>query len=147
VRPKLSRVAKLILGIGIRYRLPTEAEWEYACRAGTTGDYAGDPDAMAWYNTNSNNQTHSVGTKQPNAWGLYDMHGNVLEWVQDWYGSAYYANSPGTDPRGPSSGSSRILRGGGWTDPAGACRSTDRITIPPDARHNIFGFRLVRTVL
>ncbi len=84
------------LGDGYRYRLPTEAEWEYAARAGTTGPYAGDLDAMAWYSQNSGNKTHPVGTKAPNAWGLYDMHGNVWEWTQDWDGA--YSSSAVTDP-------------------------------------------------
>jgi len=94
-------------------RLPTEAEWEYACRAGTTGDYAGNLDDMGWYSSNSGQQTHPVGQKKPNAWGLYDMHGNVWEWCWDWYDG----NLPGgSDPIGPASGSGRVLRGGGWGD-------------------------------
>ncbi len=100
-----------------QYRLPTEAEWEYACRAGTTGDYAGNLYEMAWYENNSGNQTHPVGQKKPNAWGLYDMHGNVWEWCADWYDSDYYRNSPTTDPQGPSTGSSRVHRGGVWASP------------------------------
>jgi formylglycine-generating enzyme required for sulfatase activity len=82
------------------YRLPTEAEWEYAARAGSTGEYAGVLDSMAWYDSNAGGTTQAVGQKQKNAWGLYDMHGNVWEWVQDWYDKTYYSGSPSTDPRG-----------------------------------------------
>jgi formylglycine-generating enzyme required for sulfatase activity len=128
-----------------QYRLPTEAEWEYAARAGSTGDYAGDLDAMAWYYINSGNTTHPVGQKQANAWGLYDMHGNVWEWVRDWYDSGYYAQSPGADPRGPSSGSSRVSRGGGWGSLARNCRSAVRSSGSPVLRYYYLGLRLVRT--
>jgi formylglycine-generating enzyme required for sulfatase activity len=128
-----------------QYRLPTEAEWEYAARARSTGDYAGDLEAMAWYGNNSENKTHPVGQKQPNAWGLYDMHGNVWEWVQDWYGGGYYAQSPGTDPRGPTSGSYRVNRGGGWGGTARYCRSADRHGNALGNRNGTLGFRLVST--
>jgi formylglycine-generating enzyme required for sulfatase activity len=133
-------------GLSQRYtfRLPTEAEWEYACRAGTTGDYAGSLDAMAWYEANSGNRTHPVGQKQPNAWGLYDMHGNVWEWCQDWYDYNYYEQSPGTDPQGPSSGSRRVNRGGSWYLSAAHCRSANRLGHSPGNRLNSLGFRLVR---
>jgi formylglycine-generating enzyme required for sulfatase activity len=126
-----------------QYRLPTEAEWEYAARAGSTGDYAGDLDAMAWYSNNSGNTTHPVGQKQANAWGLHDMHGNVWEWCQDWYGP--YAEGVVTDPQGPSSGSYRVARGGGWPSPAQRCRSAYRGNAAPGARRNLLGSRLVRT--
>jgi formylglycine-generating enzyme required for sulfatase activity len=89
---------------GYRYRLPTEAEWEYAARAGTTGPYAGSLDEIAWYAGNSGDETHPVGQKKPNAWGLYDMEGNVREWVQDLYTRNYYGISPLTDPTGPEAG-------------------------------------------
>ena len=106
------------------YRLPTEAEWEYAARAGTTtaysfGDDVGQLGNYAWYGDNSNGETHSVGEKGANLWGLYDMHGNVWEWVQDWYGN--YPEGPLTDPTGPESGSYRVVRGGSWGSTAGAC--------------------------
>ncbi len=125
-------------------RLPTEAEWEYAARAGTTGDYAGDLDAMAWYSKNSDNSTHPVGQKAPNDWGLYDMHGNVWEWVQDWYDSDYYDGSPTKDPKGPASGSYRVIRGGGWYNGARGVRSALRGYGTPDDRSSRIGFRIVR---
>lgn len=137
-------IAKLnALGDGYRYRLPTEAEWEYAARAGTTGPYAGDLGAMAWYDPNSGGTTHPVGTKAPNAWGLYDMHGNVWEWTQDWYGD--YSASAVTDPVGPSSGSGRVNRGGGWRSGSQGCRSAARLYFSPDDRGSILGLRLLRT--
>ncbi len=94
------------------YRLPTEAEWEYACRAGTVGKYAGELDAMAWHVGNSSRQTHEVGRKRPNAWGLYDMHGNVWEWCADWDEDDVYVRYKTGDLSAPPSGSSRVLRGG-----------------------------------
>jgi formylglycine-generating enzyme required for sulfatase activity len=132
---------------GRAYRLPTEAEWEYAVRAGTPTAYSFGDDASqlgryAWYNQNAGGQTHPVGGLQPNAWGLYDMHGNVWEWVQDWYGD--YPSSPQTDPKGPSSGSGRVFRGGGWFNVARDCRSADRIVAAPGSRINAHGFRLLR---
>jgi formylglycine-generating enzyme required for sulfatase activity len=132
-----------------RYRLPTEAEWEYAARAGTTDAYSfgNDEDSLgryAWYDGNSRAESpQSVGMKEPNAWGLYDMHGNVCEWVQDWYEERYYSHSPDSDPQGPRSGSARVVRGGDWGSSAMACRSAWRIYASPDNRDNIgVGFRL-----
>lgn len=130
---------------GYKYRLPTEAEWEYAARAGTTGNYAGYLDSMAWYSANANGSTQNVATKQANAWGLYDMHGNVWEWVQDWYGS--YPSGTVTDPTGASSGSDRVVRGGGWGDAAGNLRSANRNYNSPSARTYYLGFRVVRVAL
>jgi formylglycine-generating enzyme required for sulfatase activity len=136
---------------GETYRLPTEAEWEYAARAGTTTAYSFGDDpaqlgAYAWYDENSGNTTHPVGQKQPNPWGLYDMHGNVWEWVQDWYDEAYYSQSPTTDPQGPDTGSRRVFRGGGWYDGAGICRSAYRRYAEPGFRDDDLGFRLLRQV-
>jgi len=126
------------------YRLPTEAEWEYACRAGTTTAYnTGDTISAddAWYSANSGSKTHEVGLKPANAWGLYDMHGNVWEWCWDWYGSSL---SDGTDPVGPGLGSSRVKRGGGWCDVAQNLRSACRSRTYPWDRDDYLGFRLVR---
>jgi formylglycine-generating enzyme required for sulfatase activity len=130
---------------GQSVRLPTDAEWEHACRAGTktlycTGDTEADLDRAAWYGNNSNGTTHPVGQKVPNAWGAYDMHGNVWEWVQDFY--APYKAEAATDPIGPSQGQYRVLRGGSWGDGPRRCRSAFRIGYPPDLR-NFFGFRVV----
>jgi formylglycine-generating enzyme required for sulfatase activity/uncharacterized protein YraI len=132
---------------GAMYRLPTEAEWEYAARAGTTtrwsfGDDAGQLGRYAWYDRNAGGQTYPVGQLQPNPWGLYDMHGNVWEWVQDWYGS--YTNGTAVDPAGPSSGSARVLRGGSWRGVARHCRSAGRGHDAPGFRGGNLGFRLLR---
>lgn len=127
--------------------LPTEAQWEYACRAGSTGPYAGtgNLDDMGWYGGNSGRQTHPVGTKQPNAWGLYDMHGNVWEWCADWYGD--YPSGAVTDPKGASSGSYRVWRGGSWGNDAASCRSAGRNDgYYPSSRYDNLGFRLSRTL-
>jgi len=131
------------LPTGTIYTLPTEAQWEYACRAGRTGDYAGEVDAMAWYDKNSGAATHAVGTKQANAWGLHDMHGNVWEWCLDRYGP--YLGGRVTDPKGVPSGSSRVLRGGSWADGAGSARSANRFDYYPGIRYYDFGFRLARS--
>ena len=127
---------------GNRYRLPTEAEWEYAARAGTTGDRYGNLDAIAWYNENSVS-TQPVGQKAPNAWGLYDMLGNAWEWVEGWYGG--YPDGAVTDPRSPVSGSGRVYRGGGWLSSASYCRSSSRYNGTPGVLHYNLGFRLLRT--
>ena len=121
--------------------LPTEAQWEYACRAGTTGAYAGNLAEMGWYSSNSASAAHPVGRKQHNAWGLYDMHGNVWEWCQDCYGS--YSTSPMSDPTGPNSGSFRVARGGGWSYDAQYCCSASRLGSTPDYRGIDLGFRPV----
>jgi len=131
-------------------RLPTEAEWEYACRAGAAtaysfGDESGDLQRYAWYDVNSGVQTHVVGEKLPNAWGLYDMHGNVWEWCADWYGEDYYSKSPREDPRGPCSGTYRVLRGGSWFDTPAGCRSAYRHWVQPASGKGVyFGFRVAR---
>jgi formylglycine-generating enzyme required for sulfatase activity len=133
---------------GSVYRLPTEAEWEYACRAHTTtkfsfGDGEMDLSNYAWYRENSDSTTHPVGTKKPNPWGLYDMHGNVLEWCQDWYDD--YPSGAVTDPMGPDSGSSRVCRGGSWRYVTGGCRSAFRMQFTPFMQLNFLGFRVVRS--
>jgi len=127
------------------YRLPTEAEWEYACRAGTTTAYnTGETisDNTGWYDGNSGNKTHEVGLKPANAWGLYDMHGNVYEWCWDWYGT--YASGAQTNPTGASSGSNRVIRGGSWVVIGRYLRSAIRIIGDPSVRVYDLGFRLVR---
>lgn len=125
---------------GYVYSLPTEAQWEYACRAGTTGDFAGNLDAMGWYGGNSGMQTHPVGRKQANAWGLHDMHGNVSEWCADWHGE--YAGGSMIDPRGPGVGELRVVRGGSWVDTPSSCRSGYRHRLTPDIRVHFLGFRV-----
>jgi formylglycine-generating enzyme required for sulfatase activity len=127
------------------YRLPTEAQWEYACRAGTTTAYnTGDTisDNTGWYSTNSGYRTHTVGEKPANAWGLYDMHGNVWEWCWDWYGT--YAIGAQTDPTGPASGRSRVQRGGSWGSIGQYLRSAFRSSYDTSDRQDYFGFRIVR---
>jgi formylglycine-generating enzyme required for sulfatase activity len=126
------------------YRLPTEAEWEYACRSGSKSAYSFGESSKslgdyAWFDENSNGQTHPVGQKKPNAWGLYDMLGNVWEWCSDWYGE--YPKGAVSDPTGPIKGSDRVLRGGGWYDGAAYCRPADRVGLVPSLRYS-FGFRL-----
>ncbi|MEZ5426360.1 MAG: SUMF1/EgtB/PvdO family nonheme iron enzyme [Pyrinomonadaceae bacterium] len=129
---------------GYTYRLPTEAEWEYAARAGTDGDYAGQLDSLAWYQKNSGNRTHEVGTKSSNGWGLSDMHGNVSEWVEDGYDPEYYKRSPETDPKTAASGSSRVNRGGSWDIVGGLLRSANRYYDKPAVRFFNLGFRVIR---
>jgi formylglycine-generating enzyme required for sulfatase activity len=137
-------VRRLNAKTGGGWRLPTEAEWEYACRAGTNGDYAGELDRMGWYDANSGETRRPVGRKQPNAWGLYDMHGNVWEWCQDWYDASYYDRSPRVDPQGPASGASRVYRGGCWYGTADNCRSAVRSGYAPSLRVDTVGLRLAR---
>jgi len=127
------------------YRLPTEAQWEYACRAGSTSAYyTGDSISSdtGWYISNSGNKTHEVGLKPPNAWGLYDMYGNVYEWCWDWYGA--YPRGPQTNPMGVSSGSVRVIRGGAWNGSAQIIRSAYRGYPSPFNRSTFIGFRLLR---
>jgi len=129
------------------FRLPAEAEWEYACRAGTTtnyytGDNESDLDLAGWYRKNCDHRTHPVAQKKPNAWGLYDMHGNVWEWCNDWY-YQNYNNSSSNNPTGPESGHDHVLRGGSWPDNAGYCRSANRCMIRPSYKNFGIGFRVV----
>ena len=129
-------------------RLPTEAEWECACRAGTQtaysfGDGAGDLGRFAWYDQNSDGHPHAAGGKAGNAWGLHDMHGNVWEWCADWADQFYYAESPAENPRGPASGDRRVLRGGSWAHMAEVCRSAFRSGAPPaETFVDSIGFRV-----
>ena len=138
---------------GETFRLPTEAEREYGCRAGTTTEYyfadsSADLSFYAWFEDNAHavneRYAHVVAQLLPNAFGLFDMHGNVWEWCQDWYDTDYYSVSPSTDPSGPASGSSRVSRGGSWVDFATFCRSADRSWFIPSSTFSGLGFRLAR---
>ena len=134
-------------GQGGKFVLPTEAQWEYACRAGSTGSFCfGDDEKQlgeyAWYAANSGRKTHSVGEKKPNAWGLYDMHGNVWEWCEDWYG--VYGAEAVDDPSGPTTGSYRVIRGGGWFKDDVNCQSTFRFSFRPAYRSGGVGLRVAR---
>jgi formylglycine-generating enzyme required for sulfatase activity len=127
------------------YRLPTEAEWEYACRAGSKSAYSfgNEQDSLAayaWFSENGDRKTHPVGQKKPNAWGLYDMHGNVWEWCSDWYGE--YPKGAVSDPVGPREGSYRVFRGGSWLYVAAFCRSAYRYRFDPSYRSLGYGFRV-----
>jgi len=127
------------------YRLPTEAEWEYACRAGSKTAYSFDDEEgllpeYGWFKRNSSDRTHTVGLLEPNAWGLYDMHGNVWEWCSDWY--VEYPQGAVSDPTGPKEGSDRVIRGGGWNSGAADCRSAYRGGSTPGDRFYSLGFRL-----
>lgn len=137
---------------GVVYRLPTEAEWEFACRAGTTitdysfGDGTTALEDHVWFfaNTHKVNEkyAHQVGTKRPNPWGLYNMHGNVCEWCQDWYGG--YESAAAVDPVGSPTGSEKVVRGGSWYYDASNCRSSSRNYITPSHRSRYLGFRVAR---
>jgi formylglycine-generating enzyme required for sulfatase activity len=132
------------------YRLPTEAAWEYAARAGTTTAYSfgNDPAELArhaWYGENfDTGGTHPVGQKAPNPWGLYDVHGNAWEWVQDWFAPGYYSQSPVADPTGPETGTVRVVRGGSWHATASSWRTSFRRDYDPDYRGISIGFRVLR---
>jgi len=127
------------------YRLPTESEWEYACRAGTTGAYffgdsASDLPAYAWLKSNSEQSTHPVGQKKPSPWGLYDMYGNVAEWCNDRYGENEYATKTSDNPHGPAKGETRLLRGGSWRYGPERCRSSARASETPALADACFGY-------
>lgn len=124
-------------------RLPTEAEWEYAARAGSEAPRYGDVNRIAWYEGNSLGSSHAAGRREANVFGLFDMLGNVWEWVADWYAADYYAVSPATDPAGPATGRMHVLRGGSWLNPESLVRASDRARSDPDVRFNYFGFRCV----
>jgi formylglycine-generating enzyme required for sulfatase activity len=138
---------------GAAYRLPTEAEWEYACRAGTATRFAygDDPaglDQYAWWKNNSQGRTQAVGRLQPNAWALFDVHGNVWEWCADWWAADYYAQSPTDSPLGPDTGSDRVLRGGAWKfdNPVNLHGTFRNHDLPGHGYHD-YGFRVVRNLV
>ena len=133
---------------GKKYGLPTEAQWEYSCRAGSrTKFYFGDNDRLdqyVWYLANSEDQTHPVGQKKPNAWSLYDMHGNVWQWTADRFAGDYYQHSPREDPLGPSAGPWHLIRGGGWHEMVSGDDVRQIGGTPPWDRSSHVGFRVVR---
>lgn len=133
------------------YRLPTEAQWEYAARAGSREAYCYGAGKMkltryAWLNKNSDNTTQPAGLLLPNAWGLYDMHGNIHEWCSDWFDRNYYAASPARHPTGPDTGLARVLRGGDWGSADWYCRCAVRSLSSPDRRSQRVGFRIVKLI-
>ena len=132
-----------------KFQLPSEAQWEYACRAGSTtrfcfGDDQSKLGDYAWYDRNSGNTTHPVGEKKPNGWGLYDIHGNVSEWCQDWHDSGYYVKSPIDDPTGAPAGSGRVFRGGSFYNPVSNCQSADRYYDAIGLGYIFVGFRVAQ---
>ena len=134
--------------IGRKVRLPTEAEWEYACRADSSKEYCfgDDPDKLfdyAWFASNARGTTHPIWKRKPNEWGMYGMHGNVQEWCQDWFDENYYRMSPVADPPGPDYGYNRVVRGGSWMRQADFCRSAHRDGDTPNTKCNHIGFRVV----
>jgi formylglycine-generating enzyme required for sulfatase activity len=141
-------IQKLSSSEGVAYRLPTEAEWEYAARAGTgtAWHFGSDPSALGGYawcgESVESGRVRPVGQKSPNPWGLYDMYGNVAEWVSDWFGEDYYAQGPASDPKGPSGGTERSVRGGAYANEAQVCQSAWRAADLPIARSVFLGFRL-----
>lgn len=145
---------KLSVKEGVEYRLPREAEWEYGSRGGSTsmysfGDRLGSLERNAWFSENAvgvgDIYAHRVGQKRPNGFGLYDMHGNVYEWCSDWFSKDYYKSSPAFDPEGPSAGTFRVFRGGGWGDSPRNLRSAFRFPGPSDDRGSRIGFRVLRS--
>ena len=133
----------------VRFQLPTEAQWEYACRAAMRTKYCfGNEESQlgdyAWYDANSGGATYPVGEQRPNAWGLHDMYGNVWEWCADWFSDGYYAGSPADDPTGPAAGISRVCRGGSWGCTTRFCRSAFRGRNAPGNRSGDLGFRVAR---
>jgi sulfatase modifying factor 1 len=141
-------ISKLNKITGKKYRLPTEAEWEYAARGGNRSkgyQYSGsnNVDSVAWYKKNSEGKTHPVGSKSPNELGIYDMSGNVWEWCSDWFDAKYYSISRSRNPKGASKGTHKVLRGSGWIYFEGSCGVTQRNSCSPSLSFNNFGFRLV----
>ena len=144
-------IKKLNQLTGRTFALPTEAQWEFAARGGNLSKdykYAGSDnlDEVAWFEDNSNSQTHTVAQKKPNELGIFDMSGNVWEWCNDWFGINYYQSSPQHNPQGPTLGFIRVLRGGGWDDEAWRCRVSNRSNFLPGDRYDDFGMRLSLSV-
>ena len=141
---------KSVMFIGLDcegYRLPTEAEWEYAARAGNTGPYYADNlGVIAWFDENSGDKTYPVGRKFPNKWELYDVLGNVWEWTWDWYDSGYYTDDPQTNSLGADTGHSRVIRGGSWMSPVHYCRLANRVKFDPAVYDSSLGFRPARSL-
>ncbi len=142
-------LAELSKNNGRLYKLPSEAQWEYACRAGSLeaycfGDDVSQLEGYAWYDANLGGTTHPVVEKRANTWGLHDIHGNVWEWVQDWYSD--YLSDAVTDPSGPTAGADGIVRGGSWTSDAQDMRSALRFRIPPSRRSDYVGFRCLSPI-
>ncbi len=145
-------IKKLNEKTGLNFRLPTEAEWEYACRGGRLSkgyklSGSNNVDEVGWYWKNSGKKTHPIGLKKPNELGLYDMSGNVFEWCSDWYDGNYYSNSSYKNPKGSSSGFNRVDRGGGWMDEKGNLRCANRDFWEPSGRFSILGFRLALSLI
>lgn len=133
---------KDIQGFDSKFDLPTEAQWEHAAKAGTNKDYSLPLDEIGWHRMNTERTTHSVGEKKPNPWGLYDIHGNVSEWVQDWH--TPFTSAAATDPTGPDSGERKIMKGGQYTGRVVHTRSFDRQSGPPEQGYFFTGFRIMR---
>ena len=145
---KLNKLLSKQLPNGYKFTLPTEAQWEYAARGGNRSEgnqFSGSNsmDEVAWFVENSNRKTHKVGTKKANELGIFDFSGNVSEWCRDWYNDLYYTNSPSVNPKGPNSGTCRVLRGGSWNGKAVQCRNSFRHCTSPSNRSSDVGFRLV----
>ncbi len=131
---------------GVKARLPYEAEWEYACRAGSTTRYYWGEEldlGYCWYEQNATGETQPCARRDPNNLGLYDMNGNVWEWCTDWYADDYYATAPARNPRGPAAGTERVMRGGAWSSGADDLRSATRSSESPSSRYSSIGFRVV----
>ncbi len=129
--------------LGQEVRLPSEAQWEYACRAGSMRNYAGDLDSMAWYIKNSHSRTRPVGQKKPNDWGLYDMLGNIFEWCLDYYDEKYYAGTPTSNPVNRTVSACRVTRGGSWGSSGEICRPAQRFKFSPEDQRDFLGLRVL----
>jgi formylglycine-generating enzyme required for sulfatase activity len=143
-------IVELSTRTGMNYRLPTEAEWEYAARGGSLSRgyrYSGsnNVDTVAWKDGNAGNKAHPIGRKMPNELGIYDMSGNIYEWCSDWYSPDYYRNSSRVNPQGPDEGIKRVIRGGSWYFDSSGLRVAEREGANPDFRYGYIGFRLCRS--